>query len=100
VTGADGKPRVSQPCSGLTVVEVAAGVSDLGLGLAGAVPGMILAGLGASVIRVTGTATAPIDVGLPWSHAWHRDKRTIATDDSQKVKALLRDADFALAYGP
>jgi len=95
VTGADG-----QPLAGLEVVEVAAGVSDLGLGLAGAVPGMILAGLGASVIRVTGTATAPIDAGLPWSHAWHRDKRTIATDDSQKVKALLRDADVALAYGP
>ena len=95
MTGADG-----QPLAGLEVVEVAAGVSDLGLGLAGAVPGMILAGLGASVIRVTGTATAPIDAGLPWSHAWHRDKRTIATDDSQKVKALLRDADVALAYGP
>lgn len=95
MTGADGKP-----CSGLTVVEVAAGVSDLGLGLAGAVPGMILAGLGASVMRVTGTATAPIDAGLPWSQAWHRDKQVIATDDREDIAALLRDADVALAYGP
>jgi len=95
VTGADG-----QPLAGLEVVEVAAGVSDLGLGLAGAVPGMILAGLGASVIRVTGTATAPIDAGLPWSQAWHRDKQTITTDDAEEIAALLRDADVALAYGP
>ena len=30
------------PLAGLTVVEVAVGVTDLGLGLAGGVPGMVL----------------------------------------------------------
>jgi crotonobetainyl-CoA:carnitine CoA-transferase CaiB-like acyl-CoA transferase len=105
VTGADGQPIPGQPipgqpCAGLTIVEVAVGVSDLGLGLAGAVPGLILAGLGASVVRVTGTETMPIDAGLPWSRAWHRDKRTVATDDRGEIGALLRGADVALAYGP
>jgi crotonobetainyl-CoA:carnitine CoA-transferase CaiB-like acyl-CoA transferase len=93
-------PAAGQPCAGLSVVEVAAGASDLGLGLAGGVPGMILAGLGASVVRVTGTVAVPIDAGLSWSRAWHRDKRLVATDDPGEVLALLRDADVALAYGP
>jgi crotonobetainyl-CoA:carnitine CoA-transferase CaiB-like acyl-CoA transferase len=61
------------PCAGLKVVELAVGVSDLGLGLAGAAPGMILAGLGASVTRVTGTRPMDIDA---------------------------READVVLAYGP
>ena len=39
------RPRRRAP--GLSVVEVAVGMSDLGLGLAGGVPGMILADLGA-----------------------------------------------------
>jgi len=91
---------VSEPLAGLSVVEVAIGTSDLGLGLAGGVPGMILADLGASVIRVTGAAALPIDSGLPWGLAWHRDKHVVATDDRDEVFALLRDADVALAYGP
>jgi crotonobetainyl-CoA:carnitine CoA-transferase CaiB-like acyl-CoA transferase len=51
------------PLAGLSVVEVAVGASDLGLGLAGGVPGMILADLGASVVRVADAT--PIDSGLP-----------------------------------
>jgi len=88
------------PCAGLTVVELAVGVSDLGLGLAGGLPGMLLAGLGASVTRVTGAAPAPIDAGVPWGQAWHRDKRVVATDDAGEARALLRGADVVLAYGP
>ena len=45
-----------RPCEGLSVVELAVGTSDLGLGLAGGVPGMILAHLGARVQRVVGSA--------------------------------------------
>ncbi|HEV2244864.1 MAG TPA: CoA transferase [Streptosporangiaceae bacterium] len=86
------------PLAGLSVVEVAAGTSDLGLGLAGGVPGMILADLGASVVRVAGAL--PIDSGLPWGLAWHRDKHVIATSDRDEVFALLRDSDVALVYGP
>ena len=93
-------PSAGPPCAGLTVVEVAVGTSDLGLGLAGGVPGMLLADLGASVVRVLGTAAMPIDSGLTWRRAWHRDKRVVATDDRDEVFALLRDADVALVYGP
>src|SRR6266702_4636092 len=88
------------PLGGLSVVEVAAGVSDLGLGLAGGVPGMLLADLGASVVRVTGAAPVPIDSGVTWRRAWHRDKRVVAAGDSGEVLALLRGADVALVYGP
>ncbi len=89
-----------RPCRGISVVEVAVGTSDLGLGMAGGVPGMVLADLGASVVRVVGTRPAPIDDGVTWGRAWHRDKQIVATDDPDQVHALLRDADVALVYGP
>jgi crotonobetainyl-CoA:carnitine CoA-transferase CaiB-like acyl-CoA transferase len=91
---------VNGPCAGLKVVEVAAGVSDLGLGLAGGVPGMILADLGASVTRMVGGAAPPIDEHLSWGRAWHRDKRIVATDDAAEIHALLGEADVAFVYGP
>ncbi|XVQ14789.1 CoA transferase [Spirillospora sp. CA-255316] len=93
-------PLSTAPLAGLTVVEVAAGTSDLGLGLAGGVPGMLLADLGADVVRVAGARPAPLDAGVPWGRAWHRDKRVVATDDRDEVSALLRGADAALVYGP
>jgi crotonobetainyl-CoA:carnitine CoA-transferase CaiB-like acyl-CoA transferase len=88
------------PLAGLSVVEVALGTSELGLGLAGGLPGMVLADLGASVVRVASGAAMPIDEGLPWGRAWHRDKHVVATDDRDEVFALLRHADVALVYGP
>jgi crotonobetainyl-CoA:carnitine CoA-transferase CaiB-like acyl-CoA transferase len=95
----DQPDQPDQPCAGLTVVELAVGVSDLGLGLAGGLPGRLLADLGASVVRVTGTAPQPIDAHVPWGRAWHRDKKLTATDDRDEIFALLRDADVVLAYG-
>ena len=89
----------ARPCAGLRVTEVAVGVTDLGLGLAGGVPGMVLADLGARVTRVVGAAS-PIDAGLPWGRAWHRDKHVVATDDPGEIAGLLRRADVALVYGP
>jgi crotonobetainyl-CoA:carnitine CoA-transferase CaiB-like acyl-CoA transferase len=97
MTGAEGGGR---PLAGLAVVEVAVGASDLGLSLAGGVPGMVLADLGATVTRVVGTAGPGIDEHLTWGRAWHRDKRVVATDGAEEVRALLRGADVALAYGP
>ncbi len=88
------------PCAGLTVVELAVGTSDLGLGLAGGVPGMLLADLGASVTRVIGTSAPAIDGSVTWGRAWHRDKRIVATDDAEDARALLAAADVVLAYGP
>jgi crotonobetainyl-CoA:carnitine CoA-transferase CaiB-like acyl-CoA transferase len=88
------------PCTGLTVVEVAVGASDLGLGLAGGVPGMMLADLGASVTRIVGTRVPAIDQWVPWGRAWHRDKQVVATDDAADIRARLHGADVALVYGP
>jgi len=92
--------NATRPCAGLSVVELAVGVSDLGLGLAGGLPGMLLAGLGAEVVRIVGTAPPPIDAAVPWGEVWHRDKRVVATDDRDEVLGLLRAADVALVYGP
>src|SRR5262249_42508421 len=88
------------PCSDLAVVEVVVGTSDLGLGMAGAVPGMILADLGARVARVVGTESVAIDAGVTWSVAWNRDKEVVVTDGVDDVRARLADADVALVYGP
>ncbi|MFI5045748.1 MAG: CoA transferase [Acidimicrobiia bacterium] len=87
------------PCAGLSVVELAVGTSDLGLGMAGGVPGMVLADLGASVVRVVGTRSVSLDRGLTWSRAWHRDKQLVNTDDRDEVLAHLHGADVALVYG-
>ena len=91
---------MSGPLAGLRVVEVAVGVSDLGLGLAGGVPGMVLADLGASVTRVVGGTPAPLDEQLSWGRAWHRDKRVVALARAADIAALLQDADVAFVYGP
>jgi crotonobetainyl-CoA:carnitine CoA-transferase CaiB-like acyl-CoA transferase len=89
-----------KPCAGITIVEVAVGVSDLGLGLAGGLPGMLLAELGADVVRVVGRSPAPIDADLPWGQVWHRDKRIVEVDAPAQTRALIADADVVLAYGP
>jgi crotonobetainyl-CoA:carnitine CoA-transferase CaiB-like acyl-CoA transferase len=89
-----------RPCAGVKVVEIASGTSDLGLGAAGGVPGMLLADLGAEVVRVVDATAAPIDAEVSWGRVWHRDKRIIAGADRNEVFALLRAADVALVYGP
>jgi crotonobetainyl-CoA:carnitine CoA-transferase CaiB-like acyl-CoA transferase len=91
---------MNDSCAGLSVVEVPDGTTELGLGLAAGVAGMVLADLGASVTRVTATTGAPLDDHLSWGRAWHRDKRTIRTDDPGVVRNLLSTADVALMYGP
>jgi len=100
VTATSTAVSIGRPCAGLSVVEVAVGTSDLGLGLAGGVPGMILADLGATVVRIVGTQPAPIDAGVTWSRVWHRDKQIVVTNERDDVVARLRDADVALVYGP
>ncbi len=88
------------PCTGLRVVELAAGVSELGLGLAGGFPGALLADLGAEVTRVVSSSTAPIDAGVEWGRVWHRGKTTLRRDDPAEIRPLLARADVALVYGP
>jgi crotonobetainyl-CoA:carnitine CoA-transferase CaiB-like acyl-CoA transferase len=90
----------SEPLDGVSVVEVTGGSSDLGLGLAGGLPGMILADLGATVVRIVDPAPPAIDAGVTWRRAWHRDKRIEATDDPLVIAERLAAADVALVYGP
>lgn len=92
-------PALSGPCHGLSVVELLLGVSELGLGMAGAVPGMLLAELGARVVRVVDPEPLAIDRDVAWGRAWNRDKREIRTSDEARVRELLADADVALVYG-
>ena len=87
------------PCAGLNVVELALGVSDLGLGMAGGVPGMVLADLGARVVRVVEREPAAIDRDVAWGRAWHRDKQLVAAGDDDMILAQLKAADIALVYG-
>ena len=88
------------PLDGIRVVEVAVGVTDLGLGHAGGVPGRLCADLGATVTRVVGPTPAPIDAGVPWGRAWHRGKEVVATDDAAVVRDHLLGADIAFVHGP
>jgi crotonobetainyl-CoA:carnitine CoA-transferase CaiB-like acyl-CoA transferase len=84
------------------VVEVAAGSSELGLGLAGGVPGMVLASLGATVFRALCGQPPGIDESVAWGQVWHRDKRVISANTDAgwaQLHALLADADVALVYG-
>jgi crotonobetainyl-CoA:carnitine CoA-transferase CaiB-like acyl-CoA transferase len=90
---------VNGPCAGLSVVELAVGTSELGLGLAAGVPGMMLADLGASVIRIVGASPVPIDERIEWGRAWHRDKTVLATDDPVRIRSLMAAADVALVLG-
>lgn len=81
------------------MVEVAVGVTDLGLGHAGGVPGRLLADLGAGVTRVVGTTPPAIDGAVPWGRVWHRGKDVVRTDDAGPVADLLGTADVAFVYG-
>jgi crotonobetainyl-CoA:carnitine CoA-transferase CaiB-like acyl-CoA transferase len=88
-----------RPCAGLSVVEIAVGVSDLGLGMAGGVPGQMLAELGATVVRLVAPERPAIDQDVAWGRVWHRDKRIVASDDREVARTLLVHADVALVYG-
>jgi crotonobetainyl-CoA:carnitine CoA-transferase CaiB-like acyl-CoA transferase len=61
---------------------------------------MILASLGADVVRVISPRRPGIDDDIGWGRVWHRDKRIISTNDDAEVRSLLDAADVALVYGP
>lgn len=96
-THSDG--AVAPPCKGLKVVELALGTSDLGLGLAGGLPGMMLTALGANVVRVVDASPAEIDRDVAWGYALHRDKELVKGPSLDQIRQLLSTADVALVYG-
>lgn len=92
-------PVTAGALAGLSVVEVVAGASELGLGGACGLPGMVLGDLGASVTLVR-LAPADIDADLPWRRAWHRDKAVLQDPDAGTLGSLVAGADIVLACGP
>ncbi|MEN2740613.1 CoA transferase [Microbacterium sp. X-17] len=92
-------PESALPLADVRVVEIAVGVSDVGLGAAGGIPGKIFADLGASVTRVVGERTPEIDEHVEWGRVWHARKSVVATGDADEIRALLADADVAFVYG-
>ncbi len=88
------------PCAGLVVVELAVGVSEVGLGPAAGLPGMMMADMGALVTRVVGRDGVGLDDHVEWGRVWHRDKEVLVTDDPIRIGDLMASADLALVYGP
>lgn len=97
------------PLAGVTVVEVALGVSLVGAGLAVCLPGALLRDLGADVTRVQSRTRSTLDQNVEFARVWNRGKTLIETDDDSDqaqtataamIKAEARDADILLLSGP
>ena len=66
--------------AGVRVVEVSAGISAVGAGLAGSLPGALLRDLGADVIRVQSSEACPLDAGVEYQRVWDRGKHLEVVD--------------------
>jgi crotonobetainyl-CoA:carnitine CoA-transferase CaiB-like acyl-CoA transferase len=91
VSGSD--PAAPGPLAGVRVVDLTGGV-------AGPVAGMLLADLGADVIKVLAPGGGPSDTE-PGLHMWDRGKRSVVADRSRPddllaVDRLIRCADVVL----
>jgi crotonobetainyl-CoA:carnitine CoA-transferase CaiB-like acyl-CoA transferase len=93
------------PLDGLRVVEVALGVSAVGAGLAGSLPGRLLGDLGADVTRVQPERRGALDAGVEFARVWDRDKEIIEVGDAvparavQTITGLAKDADVLFLAG-
>src|SRR5215472_5973863 len=93
-----------RPLAGLRVVEVSLGVSALGAGLAGSLPGTLFADLGADVIRVQSRRPPALDVGVEFARVWNRGKQVVDVEDdapgtATTIAAMTREADVAIIAG-
>jgi crotonobetainyl-CoA:carnitine CoA-transferase CaiB-like acyl-CoA transferase len=96
---------LSRPLRGLRVVEVSLGVSVMGAGLAGSLPGTLFRDLGAEVIRVQSKRRPALDAGVEFARVWNRGKQVVDVDDenppraAETIAAAIRDADVAIIAG-
>ena len=91
------------PLTGLRVIEVAAGVSAVGAGLAASLPGSVLRDLGADVARVRAGARSTLDDGVEFARSWDRGKEIVDVADGElagTVATLAREADVVVLAGP
>ncbi|MHB8328084.1 MAG: CaiB/BaiF CoA transferase family protein [Acidimicrobiales bacterium] len=82
-----------QPCTGLVVV-------DFGQGMAGGMPGMLLADNGASVVKIE-PPQGDWSRGTPGFHMWNRGKSSVVLDlqdasDRARALALVARADVLI----
>src|SRR5260370_8450938 len=93
------------PLEGLRVVEVSLGISAVGAGLAGSLPGMLLRDLGAEVTHVQSEHRSTLDAGVEFARVWDRGKEIVVVGDAdparaaQTIAGIARDADVALLAG-
>jgi crotonobetainyl-CoA:carnitine CoA-transferase CaiB-like acyl-CoA transferase len=84
------------------VVEVAAGTSLVGAGLAANLPGCLLRDFGAEVTRVESPGSLSLDAGVEWHRAWNHGKEVIEVEDADAapvVHRLARSADIVFLTG-
>jgi len=90
------------PLAGIRVVEIAAGVSVVGAGLAANLPGGLMRDFGADVTHLQTVPACSLDSGVESERAWNRGKRIIETaidDLPQVVQKLAADADILFLTG-
>lgn len=91
------------PLDGVRVVEAALGVSAVGAGMAGSLPGALLRDLGADVAQVRSKRRSTLDAGVEFARAWDRGKEIVEVDDdpaaARSIAALARDADVLFLAG-
>src|SRR5258708_29294750 len=93
------------PLEGLRVVEVSLGISAVGGGLAGSLPGRLLRALGAEVTHVQSEPRSTLDAGVEFARVWDRGKEIVVVGDAdparaaQTIAGIARDADVALLAG-
>jgi crotonobetainyl-CoA:carnitine CoA-transferase CaiB-like acyl-CoA transferase len=95
--------ELAAPLRGLRVVEVASGISRVGAGLAGSLPGALLRDLGAEVVRVQTTSRFSLDEGVEWGRVWDRGKQVVEVDQeylAPTAAGLAKDADVIFLVGP
>ncbi len=85
------------PLAGVRVIEIVAGTSLVGAGLATHLPGVLLGDLGAEVIRTRLGPASTLDAGVEWERVWARNKHLVATDDPAR---LAEEADIVVLSGP
>jgi len=94
----------SAPLTGVRVVEVSLGLSEVGAGMAASVPGALFRDFGADVVRVQSSRRSTLDAGIEFSRVWDRGKEIVevgeGADPTDSIAALARDADVLFMTGP
>jgi crotonobetainyl-CoA:carnitine CoA-transferase CaiB-like acyl-CoA transferase len=90
------------PLEGVRVIEVAAGATRVGAGLAASLPGSLLRDFGADVKRVQPASPPSLDAGVEWGRTWDRGKDVVEVEAGElagTVRNLIPEADVIFLVG-